>query len=198
MINSITFIRLASVFAIAAIALYAPASWQLLNVPLIIANILLDGFDSYITKKQKETLASGAMFYVATDRIIEAVLWMILASLGMVSIWVAIILITLGILIDSLHKPHTSHGKSHFGIMKTSIWKFLVAGRIMRFTVGFFKLITFSWLFFLIPAPLVWPYMIINHYVLFDLISVALVYTTVIICLARGIPVAIEALLCKN
>lgn len=198
MANLITLIRLAAVFIIGAIALYAPASWQLLNVPLIIINILLDGLDGYIARARNETSIFGAVFDIAADRIIESVLWMILASLGMVSIWVAIILITRGILIDSLRKPHTQRGKSPFGIMKTTIGKFLVASRTMRFTVGFFKLITFSWLFFLVPAPIIWPNMIINYYTLFDLISDVLVYTTVIICLVRGIPVILEALLCKE
>ena len=198
MANLITLIRLAAVFVIGAIALYAPAPWQLLNVPLIIINILLDGLDGYIARARHETSVFGAVFDIAADRIIESVLWMVLASLGMVSIWVAIILITRGILIDSLRKPHTHKGTSPFGIMKTALGKFLVASRTMRFTVGLFKLITFSWLFFLVPAPDLWPQMVIDNYAMFNLISNVLVCTTIIICLARGIPVALEALLCKN
>lgn len=198
MANLITLIRLVAVFVIGAIALYAKAKWQLLNVPLIIINILLDGLDGYIARARHEASVFGAVFDIAADRIIESVLWMILASLGMVSIWVAIILITRGILIDSLRKPHTQKGTSPFGIMKTTLGKFLVASRTMRFTVGLFKLMTFSWLFFLIPTPTLWPQMIIDHYAMFNLISSILVYTTIIICLARGIPVVLEALLCKN
>ncbi|MEI8054896.1 MAG: CDP-alcohol phosphatidyltransferase family protein [bacterium] len=198
MANLITLIRLAAVFVIGAIALYAKAEWQLLNVPLISINILLDGLDGYIARVRHEASVFGAVFDIAADRIIESVLWMILASLGIVSIWVAIILITRGILIDSLRKPHTHRGVLPFGIMKTVLGKFLVASRTMRFTIGLFKLITFSWLFFLIPAPALWPQMIIDHYAVFNLISDVLVYTTVIICLARGVPVVLEALLCKN
>jgi CDP-diacylglycerol--glycerol-3-phosphate 3-phosphatidyltransferase len=198
MANLITFIRLAAVFVIAAIALYARAPWQLLNVPLIIINILLDGLDGIIARARHETSVFGAVFDIAADRIIESVLWMILASLNLVSIWVAIILITRGILIDSLRKPHAQLGKSPFSIMKTAFGKFLVASRTMRFTVGFFKLITFSWLFFLVPAPTLWPQMMIDHHALFNLISDILVYTTIIICLARGIPVVLETLLCKD
>lgn len=198
MANLITLIRLAVVFVIGAIALYASASWQLLNVPLIIINILLDGLDGIIARARNEVSVFGAVFDIAADRIIESVLWMILTSLGMVSIWVAIILISRGILIDSLRKPYTHRGISPFSIMKTALGKFLVASRTMRFTIGFFKLITFSWLFFLVPAHTLWPHMLTNHYMLFNFISDVLVYTTIIICLARGIPVVLEALLCKN
>jgi CDP-diacylglycerol--glycerol-3-phosphate 3-phosphatidyltransferase len=198
MANLITLIRLAAVFIIGAIALYAPASWQLINVPLIIINILLDGLDGIIARARHEVSVFGAVFDIAADRIIESVLWMILAELGMVSIWVAIILITRGILIDSLRKPHTERGKSPFGIMKTSLGKFIVASRTMRFTVGFLKLITFAWLFFLVPASSLWPQIIIGHYASFNFISNILVCATVTICLVRGIPVVLEALLCKN
>lgn len=198
MANLITLIRLAAVFVIGEIALYTPPYWQLLNVPLIIINILLDGLDGIIARARQEVSVFGAVFDIAADRIIESVLWMILAELGMVSIWIAIILITRGILIDSLRKPYTHRGKTPFGIMQTTIGKFLVASRTMRFASGFFKLITFSWLFFLTPALNLWPQIIIKNYNLFNFISNVLIYTTVSICLIRGIPVVLETLLCKN
>ena len=198
MANLITLIRLVEVFIIGAIALYAPAPWQLLNVPLIIINILLDGLDGIVARAYHEVSVFGAVFDIAADRIIETVLWMILAKIGMVSIWVAIILITRGILIDSLRKPHTARGKSPFGIMKTSIGKFIVASRTMRFTVGLLKLVTFAWLFFLAPATSLWPHLVDSNRVLLDVISNLLVYTTLAICLIRGIPVVLEALLCKD
>lgn len=198
MANLITLIRLAGVFIIGIIALYAPAPWQLLNIPLVIINILLDGLDGHVARLRHETSVFGAVFDIAADRIIESVLWMILANLGMVSIWVAIILITRGILIDSLRKPHAHRGLAPFDIMRTSIGKFLVASRTMRFTIGFIKLLTFAWLFFLVPAPALWPSILVNNYALFNSISDILVYTTVMICLARGIPVILETLLCRD
>ena len=198
MANLITLIRLILVFIIGIIALYSPASWQLLNIPLIIINILLDGLDGMIARARNEVSVFGAVFDIAADRIIESVLWMILASLGAVSIWVAIIIITRGILIDSLRKPHVHQGKTPFSIMKTGVGKFLVASRTMRFAIGFFKLMTFSWLFFLIPAHALWPQLLADNNALFNIISNFLTYTTVTICLIRGIPVVSEALLCKD
>jgi CDP-diacylglycerol---glycerol-3-phosphate 3-phosphatidyltransferase len=198
MANLITFIRLVEVFIIGAIALYAPPFWQLLNVPLIAINIALDGLDGYIARARNETSIFGAVFDIAADRIIEFVLWIILASIGMISVWIAIVLITRGILIDSLRKPHTHRGTPPFGIMKTNIGKFLVASRTMRFTVGLAKLMTFCWLFFLIPIPAIWPDIWLNNYDLFNIISNILVSITVTICLARGVPVILEALLCKD
>lgn len=198
MANLITLIRLILVFVIGAIALYVPTSWQLLNVPLVVLNIILDGIDGIIARKRHETSTFGAVFDIAADRIIETTLWLILAELGMVSVWIAIIIVTRGILVDALRKPHVTRGKTPFSIMQTKLGKFLVGSRTMRFTIGFLKLLTFSWLFFLLPMPDLWPQLLIDNYTVFSLISDILVYTTVIICVVRGIPVVLEALLCKN
>lgn len=198
MANLITLFRLLLVFAISAIALYASAQWQLLNVPLIIINILLDGLDGIVARLRREASVFGAVFDIAADRIIEFTLWMVLAELGVISVWVTIILVTRGILIDALRKPHTLSGKAPFSIMRTHMGKFLVASRVMRFGIGLLKLLTFSWLFFLLPVPDLWPQLLIDNYALFGFISDTLVYATVAVCLARGIPVVLEALLCKN
>lgn len=194
MANLITLIRLLLVFVISAIALYATTPWQLLNSPLIIINILLDGLDGIIARKRCESSIFGALFDIATDRIIEITLWLVLAKLNMISVWVAIIFVARGILVDALRKPHANSGKTPFGIMQTSIGKFLVASRTMRFAYGFFKVATFAWLFFLIPAVQIWP-QLANHYqLLCAYLSNILVAITVFICLIRGIPVILEQL----
>ena len=198
MANLITFFRLISVFIIGAIALYADAPLQLLNAPLIIINILLDGLDGVIARKRNESSVFGAIFDIAADRIIEITLWIILAYLNMVSVWVAIIFATRGILVDSLRKPHADQGKLPFSIMRTPLGKFLVASRTMRFAIGFFKLVTFSWLFFLIPAADIWPQTLIEYHTLITYISNILVYSSITICLARGIPVIVEAITYKK
>ena len=195
MANLITLFRLISVFIIGAIALYAAPQWQLLNTPLIIINILLDGLDGKIARARNETTVFGAVFDIAADRIIEITLWLILAELGAVSIWIAIIFVTRGILVDSLRKHHADQGKLPFSIMRTPLGKFLVASRTMRFAIGFIKLITFSWLFFLIPAAEIWPQIFIIHHDLFNYVSNILVYTAVTISLVRGIPVILEAII---
>ena|SRR3990170_1436050 len=195
MANLITLFRLISVFIIGAIALYAEPQWQLLNPPLIIINILLDGLDGKIARMRNESSVFGAVFDIAADRIIEITLWLILADLGMVSIWIAIIFVTRGILVDSLRKHHADQGKLPFSIMKTPLGKFLVASRTMRFTIGLIKLVTFSWLFFLIPATEIWPQIFIVNHELLNYISNTLVYSMVTISLVRGVPVILEAVI---
>jgi len=198
MANLITLFRLISIFIIAAIALYAETIWQFLNAPLIIINILLDGLDGIIARKRREDTVFGAVFDIAADRIIEITLWVVLAQLNAVPIWIPLIFLTRGVLVDSLRKPHTNQGNMPFSIMKTSLGKFLVGGRFARFASGFIKLVTFSWLFFLIPASEVWPQVFVTYNTLFNYISSFLIYMSVAICLARGLPVISEAVLCKK
>ncbi len=198
MANLTTLLRLASIFVIGAIALYTETPWQFLASPLIAINILLDGLDGIIARKHQETSVFGALFDIAADRIIEITLWIILAKLNVASIWIAIIYLTRGILVDNLRTPHANQGNMPFSIMRTSLGKFLVSSRTMRFASGFIKLTTFSWLFFIIPASATWPTTFITYGDLFSWISNILIYTSVAICLARGIPVIMETIMCKK
>lgn len=198
MANLITLFRLLSVFIVAALSLYANTPWQFLNAPLVIINIILDGLDGIIARKCAEITVFGAMFDIAADRIIEITLWIVLAELNMVSIWVALIYLTRGVLVDSLRKPHADQGRRPFSIMRTALGKFLVASRTMRFVSGLVKLLTFSWLFFIIPAIDTWPQLFIDYGVAFNWISSALVSVSVIICLVRGMPVIIETMFGKK
>jgi CDP-diacylglycerol--glycerol-3-phosphate 3-phosphatidyltransferase len=192
MANLITFIRLALVFVIGAIALYGEPKVQFLAPILIIINIIFDGIDGKIARSRGEVSVFGAVFDIAADRIIEITLWIILAELGMVSIWIAIIFVTRGFLVDSIRKPFADEGKLPFSIMHSTLGKTLVSGRTMRFIYGFLKLVTFSWLFFLIPAMELWPAFYLPHYWFINSLNDFLVYTTVAICIARGVPVILE------
>jgi CDP-diacylglycerol---glycerol-3-phosphate 3-phosphatidyltransferase len=195
MANLITLIRLLSVFVITALLLYAPPVWQLLNVPLVIIVMLLDGLDGIIARARSETSVFGAVFDIAADRIIEISLWITLTYVTLVSIWVPLIFLVRGVLVDALRKPHSNAGKTPFSIMRTKLGDFLVASRFMRFLYGAMKLITFAWLLFMLPFSSLWPDLWLENYTLVQVISYFLTYFTVFLCLARGLPVIVEAFL---
>lgn len=186
------------IFVIVALALYAPPIWQLLNIPLVIINIVLDGLDGVIARARAETSSFGAIFDIAADRIIEITLWIVLAKLNMVSIWIALIFVARGILVDSLRKNSTKTGETPFSIMKTRLGKYLVAGRTMRFLYGLMKLITFAWLLLMLPLPHLLPQLYHHYSLLFHTISNILIATTVFTCLIRGIPVIIESFILQQ
>lgn len=193
--NAITFIRLILVFIISALALYASPTWQLVNVPLVIIMIAMDGLDGIIARARNETSLFGAVFDIAADRIIEITLWIILAKINLVSVWVAIIFVTRGILVDSLRHQRVEEKQTPFSIMRTKLGKFLVADKGVRTFYAVLKLITFTWLFFIPSLSNLWVNLWYNNILLFDLISAVLIYSTIAMCLIRGIPVLLETLL---
>jgi len=195
MANLITFLRLLLVFIVVMIIEYATPFWQISASPLIILAMILDGVDGYIARRRKESSLFGAVFDIAADRIIEITLWVVLAKHNLVPIWVPIIFITRGILVDSLRKKYSDIGKAPFSIMKTSIGKFLVASRFMRFLYGGLKLLAFVWLLFLIPAQALWSAYYLNNIIVINILNNILIYSTVTICLLRGLPVIMESIL---
>jgi CDP-diacylglycerol---glycerol-3-phosphate 3-phosphatidyltransferase len=196
MANLITLFRLLLIFVIVALALYATPTWQLINLPLIIVIISLDGVDGIIARMRKETSLFGAVFDITADRIIEMVLWILFAKLNLISVWVAIIFVVRGILVDSIRNKYTETGSAPFSIMQTALGKFLVASKTMRFLYGFMKLVTFAWLLFLPPLSALWHDLWLSSYQI-NFISDILVYFTLALCLLRGIPVIWEVFLGK-
>ena len=71
MANIITLLRLLLVFVITALIEYASPLWQLLNVPLVMIIMSLDGVDGIVARACKETSLFGAVFDVAADRIMD-------------------------------------------------------------------------------------------------------------------------------
>lgn len=195
MANFITLIRLMLVFLIIAFALYGSPTLQLLTVPLFIIAIILDGMDGIIARARHEETLFGAVFDIAADRVIEMSMWILFIKLNIVSIWIGLIFITRGILVDSLRNQQSSRGKSPFDIMKTSWGQFLVAGRFMRFFYGTVKLFTFSWCLFLLSFPYLVSNALLTLYPHFIFIRSIFIYLTLALCLLRGIPVIWEAIL---
>ena len=100
MANLITLSRFLLLFLLVASAYSAPPVWQLGNAPLLFLIIALDGVDGYVARKRNETSVFGSIFDIAIDRVVENVLWVVLADLGLVPIWVAIVFITRSSIVD--------------------------------------------------------------------------------------------------
>lgn len=191
MANAITLARLALLFVLVAMAYWAAPRWQLLDPPLLLLIISLDGLDGWVARRRGETSVFGAVFDIAADRVVEAVLWLVLADLGLVPIWVAILFVTRGVLVDSIRYARVAAGGGVFD-MTSAIGRFLVSGRFMRGLYGALKAVAFGWLLLLQPwaqlhpaswgdwAPVVAP------------VTAALVYGCVALCLLRGVPVIAE------
>ena len=192
MANLITLLRFGLLFVIVAMAYQAPPAWQLINMPLLFVIIGLDGLDGYVARKRHETTVFGSIFDIAVDRIVEYVLWIVLADLDLIPIWVALVFIVRGTIVDSIRYGAISDGETAFGMMRSPVGKFLVAGRFMRGFYGTVKAVTFGWVLLMQPLPSVDAVLWAGWHGTFNTVTAILVGLSVAICLARGLPVIIE------
>jgi CDP-diacylglycerol--glycerol-3-phosphate 3-phosphatidyltransferase len=111
--------------------------------------IVLDGLDGWVARRYNETGPLGAAFDIAGDRIAENVLWVVYADLGLIPIWVPLLMLTRGFLVDSLRAIGYGEGKTPFGkdnMARSAFTEWLTAGRPMRLIYGWAKLLAFVFL----------------------------------------------------
>jgi CDP-diacylglycerol--glycerol-3-phosphate 3-phosphatidyltransferase len=193
MANLITLSRLLLMFVVIAIA-YQPSSWlKLLDIPLLIFVFVTDGLDGYVARKRGEASQFGAMFDIAVDRIVELSMWVVLAHLGLAPVWVPLVFVIRGSIVDAVRARQTTATlASPFDLMRSPIARFLVAGRFMRAFYAVMKAVVFCWLLLLQPLPDLIPQIWADWAWLLDGISTALIWFVVGLCIARGLPVVVE------
>jgi CDP-diacylglycerol--glycerol-3-phosphate 3-phosphatidyltransferase len=193
MANLITLSRLLLLIVVVVIAYRPPDVFQLINVPLLILVFVTDGIDGYVARKRHETSQFGAMFDIAGDRIVELIMWIVLADLRLVPIWVPLVFVVRGTIVDAIRASQTSNRQeSPFALMETAIGKWLVAGRFMRALYAVVKATAFCWLLLLQPLPVVAPGVWRDFGTIGIAIGNVLVLFAVVLCLVRGLPVIVE------
>lgn len=193
MANLITLSRLLLLIVVVVVAYQPPSYFQLLNVPLLILVFVTDGLDGYVARKRHETSQFGAMFDIAGDRIVELTMWIVLAHLALVPIWVPIVFVVRGTIVDAIRASQAgSRRASPFALMASPLGKWLVAGRFMRVLYAVAKATAFCWLLLLQPLPSVAPVLWAEYGALGTAIGQWLVLFAVALCLVRGLPVIVE------
>jgi CDP-diacylglycerol--glycerol-3-phosphate 3-phosphatidyltransferase len=190
--NMITSLRFGLLFLLVAMIYVAPPVWQLVDPLVLIIIIALDGLDGYVARRRGESSLFGSAYDIAVDRAVENILWIVLADVGLVPVWVALLFITRGVLVDSIRGQVAAHGVGAFEMMRSRWGRFLVAGRFMRGLYGVVKASAFAWILLFQPVPVLWPGMWAHWSDEVSIVSSALVYVATALCLARGLPVLIE------
>jgi CDP-diacylglycerol--glycerol-3-phosphate 3-phosphatidyltransferase len=192
MANLLTLLRFLLLFVLVALAYEAPPVLQQADALLLIFIIALDGLDGYVARRRGETSTFGSVFDIAVDRVVENVLWIVLADLDLVPIWVAIVFITRSLLVDTIRGHAATQGKTPFGMMRSKWGRFIVASRFMRGFYGVVKAATFGWVFFIQPWPSLYPAFWTEWSETLSYITHTLVYMSVTICILRAVPVIVE------
>ena len=192
MANLITFSRLLLALLLVLMVYEAAPAWQTLNAPLLLLVISLDGLDGYVARRRGETSPFGAILDIAVDRAIEYILWIVFAHLGLVPVWVALVFVVRGTIVDAIRYGGVLRGESPFGMMRSGLGRKLVAGRFMRAFYGTLKAVTFAWILVLQPLPVMAPATWASLGGLAGDLTSGLVIACVAVCLLRGLPVMAE------
>src|SRR5215212_7876701 len=149
MANLITVGRIGILFILIALVYFGNVTMITLVMPLIAITFALDGVDGWVARRRKESSQFGAVFDIAGDRIVENVLWVVFADLGLVPIWVPLLVITRGFIVDGLRSISFADGMTAFGennMMRSPFTRWLTAGRFMRALFGYAKALGFVFL----------------------------------------------------
>ena len=189
--NIITLSRVLLVFIVAGLLFFTTCP-KAYAFALFLTVILMwfDGLDGFVARKFNISSKLGAILDIMGDRIVENVFWMTFCALGWVNVAVPIIVLTRGIITDSLRTLAFEKGYTAFGattMMQGKIAKFIVASNFCRFTYAVCKAVAF---FFLILGHL--PHHYANQEIVLQ-IGIICTIISVVFCVLRGLPVVIES-----
>jgi CDP-diacylglycerol--glycerol-3-phosphate 3-phosphatidyltransferase len=193
MANLVTLSRLLLLLLVVWI-FYQPLSpWSFANFFLIIFIFVSDGIDGYIARKRNETSLFGALFDIAGDRIVELTLWMVAADIDLVPIWVPLVFIIRGVIVDTIRSSNAvAEGVAPFALMRSPLGKFIVAGKFVRVLYAVAKAAAFAGLALQKPFPAVLPELWSQTSWFFVGSTYFFVYLSVVLCIVRGLPVIAE------
>lgn len=189
--NIITLSRVFFVFIVVAL-LFCRDCQKSYIFALFLTAILMwfDGLDGFVARKFNISSKLGALLDIMGDRIVENVFWVSFCALGWVNVAVPIIVLTRGIVTDSLRTLAFEKGYTAFGsttMMQGKIAKFIVASNFCRFTYAVCKAVAF---FFLIAGNM--PQHYSGQEIILQ-IGVICTVISVVYCVLRGVPVVIES-----
>ncbi len=190
--NLVTLLRLLLTFWLVALLTESSASALATGFWLTIVIIWMDGLDGYVARKLNEASTFGAVWDILVDRIVEQIYWVVFAVLGWVPLWIPIVVITRGVLVDGFRAMALKEGFTAFGensLMQSPLGVLLVSSRFSRWSYAVMKALAFA-----LVIGQQWAAVTAT-----DLPSWVEVATTVsvvgsvIFCVVRGLPVLLEA-----
>lgn len=192
MANFITITRIITAFiALYLLFIKTPNSYYIATF-LTIITMWFDGLDGYVARKFNLTSRLGSVLDIMGDRIVENIYWIVFSALGWIPVWVPLVVITRGIIVDSLRSLALEEGYTAFGektMMQNPVAKFIVASNFSRFTYAVAKALAFVLLIAGSEAMPI-PVEIRSNIFLAGLICA---YISVVFCVLRGLPVIFES-----
>ena len=194
MANTITLARIPLLVVVVLLLFLGGPVVRVITAGLVAVLIFMDTLDGIVARYRQETGMLGSKLDIAVDRIVEQVMWIVYAQLGLISAAIPIIFIIRGGLVDTVRSFSLVWGETSFGMMRTKWGQRLVASNFMRSLYGAAKVVAFCTLALALGlqdlwagtsregwAEGVWVFAVICSWI------------ATAICLIRGIPVLLEA-----
>lgn len=203
MANFLTIFRVILAFVTLGLLFSNQPSLYISAVILTILVIAIDGLDGYVARALHEESKLGSVLDILGDRIVENAYWVVFAVLGWVGAWVPILVLSRGLITDTIRSLAFAEGYTAFGentMMKNKIGHFLTASRFSRGAYGAAKTLAFV-LMIAAQIPDIYRYnpMTVRQFVWYTdiqptllLIANIFVYIAVIFCVVRGLPVLLD------
>ena len=153
---------------------------------LTVLIIWMDGWDGYVARLLKETSKAGAVIDILCDRVVEQAYWISFAILGWVPVWMVLVIITRGVLVDGLRSLALEAGYTAFGsstLMQHPLGVLLVSSRFSRWSYAVLKAAAFALLILSHDPEWAW----------LQPIADVCLWGTLMFCVVRGLPVLVEA-----
>jgi CDP-diacylglycerol---glycerol-3-phosphate 3-phosphatidyltransferase len=200
MANLITLIRIGLLLIGVGLIYSHSVKSNLVALAIILVVILMDWLDGMVARQRGRADDVGAVVDILGDRIVENVLWIVFAHIGLLPIWVPLVVFIRGSVTDTVRSIALTQGQTPFGkrtMMRTAIGRWVVASRTSRALYAAAKFITFGYLILLLSFQRAqeqgWelgPFDEIGP--LIHQVGMGLAYFTVAFCLFRGIPVILD------
>jgi CDP-diacylglycerol--glycerol-3-phosphate 3-phosphatidyltransferase len=187
--NAVAITRASLAFLVVVI-LHASRELYVGAFVLTLVAIWMDGLDGWVARRFGEVTRIGAAIDILTDRIVEMTYWIAFATLGWIPIWVPIVVVVRGLLVDGARAIAFEQGFTAFGttsMMRSRIGTLLVSSRASRLAYGIAKALAFSLMILAFAAGL--PPTVREVLLAVSLTSV---YVAVVLCIVRGVPVLVE------
>ena len=143
MANRITLSRLPLLIGVVVALYLGSPGVRIAMAGVILFLIALDSLDGIVARRRREVGMVGSKLDIAVDRVVELVLWVTYAHLGLISVAIPIIVIMRGTMVDAVRSFSLVWGETSFGMMKTKWGQWLVASHFMRTLYGVTKAAAF-------------------------------------------------------
>jgi CDP-diacylglycerol--glycerol-3-phosphate 3-phosphatidyltransferase len=164
---------------------------------LLIVVIASDALDGWVARRRGSTSDFGSVIDIAGDRLVEQCSWVVFAHLGLIGVWIPLLVIARGIVVDTLRAVAFRDGRTAFGpktMARSPLTEWLTASRTMRAIYGIAKASAFVFLAGLVAdagtGRAAVPFFAGGPLWYFGWLCV---YGSIVLAIVRGVPVLIDS-----